>query len=351
MIQTVTACRLEEASEEAGLGSQQSCRALAGPGSLWFDSTPSRHHLDKAARRVHTDPAMRLSSLHTAYLAHLRALGCSSHTLTAYMYDFRIFANWLGRDDVRALAPGIASAYLGHLSERGNASGGIRRRIASVSAFCTWLRRRGDIQASPFDGAERPKRRKGLPRAVPDAHVEAMLALADQRDQALVGVMRWAGLRVGDVENLSVEDVDTERGIFVIRAGKGGKDRVVPIFPQLRPLLAPWLAQRPQIGPVFPGGHEAPRLGRRPQEKAVRRLCERAGIPPCTPHQLRHSFGTWAVRAGIPINQVSAMMGHEDLATTAIYCRIAGSDYSDALARAQAWADSARPAPQTVEVT
>ena len=293
---------------------------------------------------------MRLSKLHQRYLVDLKALGRSPLTIVAYESDFRIFLDFLGRDDTRALTEKAASRYPGWLSKRrdpnqrlrsGHSPAGLARRVTSVSAFCAWLVKRKDLTSNPFDALPRPKRPRGLPRAVPTGLIDRLLrGKMSSRDRAVVACLRYAGLRIGELINLEVGDVDFLLGVVTVRRGKGGSDRTIPMDPTLRDALVDWsLARGDAPGGVFLG-QDNPRLNRKAVGRILDRLCLQVGIPRFTAHQLRHTFGTEAASAGIPATELQALMGHEDLSTTQRYVRVTGRDLERAVARVHAWREA-----------
>ena len=290
---------------------------------------------------------MRLSTLHRRYLQDLKALGRAPATITAYESDFRIFLDFLGRDDTRAVTDKAAARYPAWLAKRrdpnqrlgaGHSTAGIARRVASVAAFCGWLVRRKEIPANPFDDQARPKRPRGLPRAVPTETADRLLRHAGSpRERAILSCLRYAGLRVGEVINLDLGDVDLMMGTLTVRLGKGGRDRTIPLDDALRDALTDWCLTRGDApGALFPG-MRSPRLSRKAVGRLQDRVTRRAGALRSTPHQLRHTFGTEGASAGIPATELQALMGHEDLATTQRYVRVTGRDLERAIARVRAW--------------
>jgi len=302
---------------------------------------------------------MRLSKLHQRYLLDLKAIGRSPLTIAAYESDFRIFLDFLGRDDTRAITEKAASRFPAWLAKRrdpnqrlrtGHSPAGIARRVTTVAGFCTWLVKRREIPSNPFDMIPRPKRPRGLPRAVPSELVDRLLRLELlPRDRAIVCCFRYAGLRIGEVINLDLGDVDFLLGCLTVRRGKGGAERTIPMDPTLGEALTDWCLVRGEApGALFPG-RRGPRLSRQVIGRALDRLSLRAGLPRFTAHQLRHTFGTEAASAGIPATDLQALMGHEDLSTTQRYVRVTGRDLERAMARLKAWREARESVTQEVK--
>lgn len=278
--------------------------------------------------------AVKLSSLHTKYLADLAALGRSPSTIQAYAGDWKLFLSYLVRDDVREMTRERVADYAAWLHAKGHKSSGIARRLSSVSSFGEWLAQRGDIPTNPFHVLPRPKAKRANPKPVGEDRLSKLTGLTP-RDAALVGVMRYAGLRVAEVGNLDLEDVDLANGVLQVREGKGGKDRAVPLFDPLPRLLADWTAARgPQAGPLFPASHVA-RLSRKEIGRILTRAAKAASIPAFSPHQLRHTFCTQLVRMGISPSHVQALAGHESLETTQRYVRVTAADLQGLRGRVQ----------------
>ncbi len=275
------------------------------------------------------------------------ALGRSPLTIAAYESDFRIFLDFLDRDDTRAVTDRAASRFPAWLAKRrdpnqrlrtGHSPGGIARRVTTVAAFCAWLVKRKEIATNPFDSLPRPKRPRGLPRAVPGELVDRLLRQEMPAcDRAIVCCFRYAGLRIGEVINLDLADVDILLGTLTVRRGKGGADRTIPLDPTLRDALTDWSLARGEASGALFSGRDSPRFNRKAIGRILDRLCIQAAIPRFTAHQLRHTFGTEAASAGIPATELQALMGHEDLSTTQRYVRVTGRDLERAMARLKAW--------------
>lgn len=302
---------------------------------------------------------MRLSKLHQRYLLDLKALGRSPLTIAAYESDFRIFLDFLGRDDTRAITEKAASRFLAWLAKRrdpnqrlrtGHSPAGIARRVTTVAAFCAWLVKRKEIPANPFNAIPRPRRPRGLPRAVPTEVVDRLLRLEmPARDRAIVCCLRYAGLRIGEAINLDLGDVDSLLGCVTVRRGKGGAERTIPLDPALRDALTDWCLVRGDApGAMFPG-RDSPRLNRKAIGRMLDRFCLKASVPRFTAHALRHTFGTEAASAGIPATDLQALMGHEDLSTTQRYVRVTGRDLERAMARLKAWREARDSVAHEVE--
>jgi integrase/recombinase XerD len=196
--------------------------------------------------------------------------------------------------------------------------------------------------------AATPKR---LPQVLTRDEVRALFTALPRRgrvaarNRAILALMYRAGLRVSEVCRLRLSDLDGPSLSVHVRRGKGGRDRVV--YPDLEAwrILARWLAAHPGGEWAFPllratpwrreldgDRHVTPRY----IEALVRKLARKAGIAKrVTPHTLRHTYATEAVREGIPLHQVQRDLGHAHLATTAVYLHVADTE-REARARTRA---------------
>jgi integrase/recombinase XerD len=132
----------------------------------------------------------------------------------------------------------------------------------------------------------------------------------------------YLGLRVSEICSLRIRDLDlsTEPNARVNR-GKSGKDRLLPMPTWLAPSYRRWIATKSASSYLFPGRRSA-RIGRRTLEYAVQACGHAASIPALTPHTLRHTYATMLLTAGVPLTEVSELLGHSDVATTAIYLHV-----------------------------
>ena len=181
-----------------------------------------------------------------------------------------------------------------------------------------------------------------LPTTLTDEELAALYAQVNEatatgkRDRALLQVMADAGLRISEALHLRTADLRLEAGritALTVLQGKGGKDRVVYPTPQLSDKILLWLAARDKLeganGTVFcrvKGSHAQP-VGVRTVQELVKRLAAAAGIDKrISPHSLRHTAATRALRAGANLRVVQKNLGHARLETTAIYTHIEDSE-------------------------
>ena len=175
-----------------------------------------------------------------------------------------------------------------------------------------------------------PRRPSPLPDFLGEEEVSRLLASSsgDLRTSAMLHVLAYCGLRVGELCNLETPDVDLVRGTVRVRSGKGNKDRYVVLDPVAASVLSRYL---PSVGAglLFPIGTAA-------AERIVRQAGQKAGLGTRVhPHLLRHSLATALLRRGLDLRYIQALLGHASVATTQIYAHVTLSDLRTAYARAR----------------
>lgn len=188
--------------------------------------------------------------------------------------------------------------------------------------------RAGYIDASDIVGARQPKLRATLPRPISDANLRQAIRYADQRMTLWLMLMAFAGLRTGEIAKLDERDVLVESDpwkLFV--TGKGRKERVVPVHPELREKLEAWPPQGPALFVTYTG---------RPftAEGVSKTTCaylDKLGIRD-RPHSIRHWFATRALDSCSNLRVVQELLGHANPNTTAIYTKLDVSSGNEAVA-------------------
>ncbi len=176
------------------------------------------------------------------------------------------------------------------------------------------------------DKIEAPKRPKALPKYLTEEEIGAMLSKAKERslrDYIVLGLLAYTGMRVSELCNLNLEDLELEKRVIHIRGGKGKKDRIV-ILPEhfVRHLKNYVDSLEANFGPLLPS-RKGGRISPRSVQRIVKKYAELAGIKKkVTPHVLRHSFATSMLNRGADIRFIQHLLGHSTLATTEIYTHV-----------------------------
>jgi len=257
------------------------------------------------------------------YLYEQRRL--SYNTAKNYLMDLRQFVQWLGNKSVQEVDNSDIERYIGYLSKQGLKPTSINRKIASLKHFYKALAKRKAVQENPTSDLETQKAPEKMPRWLTEEETAAMLKVADRklRDRLLIKLMAYSGLRVSEVLNLRVCDVDFDTG-YVLVYGKGSKERRVPVTPDTLNDLAAWIEAK-ELKDYDYLFHITPRN----VQVMVKNYADAAGIKKhVTPHVLRHTFATRFVFSGTHIRVIQELLGHRSIETTRRYMHI-----SDALVR------------------
>ena len=167
-----------------------------------------------------------------------------------------------------------------------------------------------------------PRRPERLPHYLNEEEMRRLIATTagTPRDAAIVHVLAYAGLRVGELCHLELDDLDLDRNVLHVRSGKGDKDREVVLDDRARAAVDRYLAERATAGEaslrLFPVGPVT-------VERIVRQRAQSAGIDRrVTPHMLRHSLATALLSRGCDIRYIQKLLGHASVATTQIYTHV-----------------------------
>ncbi len=280
-----------------------------------------------------------------AFITHLSAeRGLSPHTIRAYAGDLAVYLDWAARASVDPLHPTHRQLrfYLAEMDRAKYSRRTIARRLASLRTFFAWLLERGTIESDATAVLVTPKVPARLPTLVPADALNALLdaPAADTptglRDRALLELLYAAGLRVSEVANLTISNVDLAQGLVVV-LGKGGKERVVPIYELAVSKMREWLGDkgRPQLANDRSGdAFFVSARGRPLSADAVRRIFHRwlrctEATSDLSPHALRHTFATSMLDAGADLRSVQELLGHVALSTTQIYTHVSAKRLQD----------------------
>jgi integrase/recombinase XerD len=185
------------------------------------------------------------------------------------------------------------------------------------------------------DQLQPPRRPERLPRYLSEEEMHRLFeAVRDSpRDNAIVHVLAFAGLRVSEVCHLEIEDIEFERNILHVRSGKGDKDREVVLEDRTRAAIDRYLTDRKLAGEAT---HRLFPVGPVTVERIVRRSAVAAGIPRrVTPHMLRHTLATALLSRGCDIRYIQKLLGHASVATTQIYTHVDTQALRNAYQRAK----------------
>lgn len=273
-----------------------------------------------------------------AFLNYVRVeRGLAANSVAAYRRDLEKFARFCEerRLGLERVGRQQVADFLGRLYQQGLDSRSVARALVAVRNFFRFLRQEEILKHDPTEHVESPRTWKRLPKFLSMEEVERLLAAAPDRtprglrDQAMLEVLYATGVRVSELVNLKVSDVQLEAG-YLRCLGKGNKERVVPLGRKAASALEAYLRNgRPRLGKRGGSAHLfLSQRGRGMTRQNFWRLlaarARAAGIRArLTPHVLRHSFATHLLERGADLRAVQLLLGHADISTTQIYTHVA----------------------------
>ena len=276
-----------------------------------------------------------LVSAYENYLTKVKQ--ASANTVFSYLRDIRQFAGWLqeteGTNVVDATQLNI-SDYLSHLERDGRSGATISRSLASLKNFYSYVVSSGFLEASPVSCDIRVERgEKKLPQILTGKEVELLLSqpvcvdAKGFRDKAMLEVMYATGIRVSELIELDVTDVNLDLGIIKCTGAK--KSRLIPLYPAALQALSIYLNDvrdsmlaQPDEPALFVNVGGA-RMSRQGFWKILKHYQQTAHIDKdITPHTLRHSFAVHLLENGADLGSVQELMGHSDISSTQMYANL-----------------------------
>jgi site-specific recombinase XerD len=293
------------------------------------------------------------------FIKHQEYRSRNRSTAKHYMSDLRIFLHHIGDKPIEQITVQDIDGFVSAQSQQGLKATTINRRLATLHAFFAyWADEASDeLRPSPVKWRRHKiKQSHPLPRDASDTAVDRLFAIVtDPRDRAMFGLMVGAGLRVGEVISLQVNDVEAPADpneIAQLRVcGKGEKERIVLLTARWRHLLATWLKVRPaaESAFLFLNQHQRPLTVAGVQFR-LRHYCQQAGLQ-LTCHQLRHTFARRLTEQEMPIESISQLLGHAQITTTQRYTNGANPDLRRQLLAALENDPVALSQPSLVEAT
>lgn len=270
------------------------------------------------------------------YLRHVRR--SSENTVKAYMKDIKRFFEYVNkppkdveRKDVESFIKALSK---GEITGDKVTETTVSRYISSLKTVFDYLELIGVVTENPMERVRHPRLRKKIPSFLTVEEVKAMLSVYDGEKQlkrkAIIALLYFCGLRVGELCNLRVEDVSFYPPYVKVVMGKGNKDRLVPVSENIVPLLEKYFEMyKPRIyffenkgQPIHPAT----------VFRIVKRAAQKAGITKhIHPHTLRHTFATHLIMNNVNVKIVQELLGHTNLSTTSIYLHVADKEKFDAV--------------------
>ncbi len=259
--------------------------------------------------------------------------GFTNRSIDSYKNDLKIYTEFLdskGIRDVKSIDSNIIKEFVKNRTNYNSTT--IAHNLTVVKNFHKYLEKSKIVDKDYSQYIDRPKLKKSLPKVMNDGDIDKLLDIEensplDIRNKAMLELMYGAGLRISELINLKLNDIDEFNAIIHVY-GKGSKERVVPINEYCIDCLNKYLNVRSSIIKnndcdflfINNQGRQISRIG---FFKVVKKLLKEKGLnTSCSPHTLRHSFATDLVNNGADLRIVQEMLGHSDISTTKIYTEI-----------------------------
>ena len=261
--------------------------------------------------------------------------GLSKRTTESYTNDLEVYEEFLnkrGITDVRGIKDSDIKDFLKVRNDNDKTTT-IAHNLTVIKNFHAYLLREQIVSNDVALLIERPKLRKSLPRTLSISDIDKLLdieldSIFDYRNKAMLELMYGTGLRVSEIVNLSVNDIDLTNCVIRIM-GKGSKERIVPLGEYSIYYLNLYLDRRREMlkdnrtcDKLFLNNHGMG-MTRQGFFKNLKQLLLEKGLnPDVSPHTLRHSFATHLLNNGADLRSIQEMLGHSDIATTKIYTHV-----------------------------
>ena len=266
----------------------------------------------------------------------------SKNTASSYKNDLDKFMIYLKDKHINSfknVSKKDITSYLEYLNKEDVSTSSIARKLTTIKNFYTYLVKTEIIKSNVAETIERPKLRKKLPQVLTIEEVDKLLDLElntkfDYRNKAMLELLYGTGLRISELLNLKLGDIDFSNCI-VRCLGKGNKERIVPIGEYVIYYLNSYLEYRPFLLKNKKSDYlflnsRGEHLSRFSFFKILKELLRKKGINKhISPHSLRHSFATHILEGGADLRSIQELLGHSDISTTKIYTHISNKQIKE----------------------
>ena len=249
--------------------------------------------------------------------------GCSKATIENYKFNLNKFLLGVEKDPTEIATQDIRKYLADYKRERGVSNTTLDNMRRVFQSFFTWMHREGYIIKDPCAAVNKIRADKIIKNSYSDEEMELMREAAKNlREKAIIEVLYSTGMRIGELEKLNKDDIDFVNGKAIV-FGKGAKEREVYFNVKAQLALKKYLENRNDTNEALFVGLQSPynRLKVSTYEKILRELGGRCGVH-CHPHRFRRTCATILLNKGMPIQEVSKVLGHAKLETTMIYYEI-----------------------------
>jgi integrase/recombinase XerD len=267
--------------------------------------------------------------------------GLSQNTVQAYERDILSFLNWVTKTpnlNYLNLKEENINKYIAYLFKSKLKSSSVNRKISSLKSLYLYLVKKNILKNSPINEVITPKKERYLPSSMSEDEVDRLLKSPDssnkteKRDKAMIEMLYATGMRISELVNLKLTDVDMQRSVAKV-FGKGKKERLIPFGEAALEALSDYISNRDKSASkeIFLS-NRGKKLSRVAFWQRIKIYLLRENLKnSISPHTLRHAFATHLLNRGADLRSVQLLLGHSDLSTTQIYTHIAKQRLSEVL--------------------
>jgi integrase/recombinase XerC len=267
------------------------------------------------------------------YITQLRLIHASKHTLSSYQRDLNNLSQYCHDKGITNWAEVKQADIRSHIANRHRqsiASKSLQRELSAIRSFYTYLLKNQLVTINPAEYVKAPKQPRKLPKTMDVDQVAGLLdagtsSILEIRDVAMFELFYSSGLRLSELVDLDLADVDLNDASLRVRHGKGDKARVLPVGSKAITAIQNWLKHRPakpDEQAVFTS-QQGGRLGQRSVQLRLSQWCKQKGIDEhIHPHMLRHSFASHLLESSQDLRAVQELLGHSNISTTQIYTHL-----------------------------
>ena len=263
--------------------------------------------------------------------------GYSQNTIESYKNDLDKFLEYNKNKNIDNISNNNLKKYIKHLNDLGLNEKSIARNISSLKSFYKFLVISKYISSNTSDGLYLPKIKKELPNTLSEDEVLKLLDMElidnfSYRNKAMLELLYATGLRVSELINLKLQDIDLNQDI-VRTFGKGSKERIIPIGDFAKEYIEEYIysyrknmLKKESSEYVFLNNH-GKQMTRQGFFKIIKKLAKEKGInKDLSPHTIRHSFASHLLKYGADLRTIQELLGHSDISTTQIYTHITNEE-------------------------
>lgn len=257
----------------------------------------------------------------------------SENTIKAYNNDLKKFKNFFKNKDINKINENNIREYLKYLNKENDDTRTISHNISTLRSFYKFLLIEKILKNNPMEYIELPKTKKTLPKTLSIEEIDKLLDinLTDSfsyRNKAMLELMYSSGLRVSELINVKIHDIDTSNCIIRIM-GKGSKERIVPLGDYAIRYIELYLKEhrekliKRELNDYLFLNNHGKKMTRQGFFKILKGIAREKNIKTeFSPHTLRHSFATHLLNGGADLRSIQEMLGHSDISTTQIYTHV-----------------------------